>query len=54
MKRVVLRGAYALQGARLAFERGPLDVVVEDGRITAIEAAGAVQNVDDTYPARFP
>ncbi len=48
MKRVVLRGAYALRGARLAFERRPLDVVVEDGRITAIEAAGAVQDADET------
>jgi guanine deaminase len=46
MSRTVLRGAYALRGAELAFERRPLDVVIEGERIAAIEAAGTVREAD--------
>jgi len=46
MSRTVLRGAYVLQGAGLTFERRPLDVVVEDERIAAVEPAGSVANAD--------
>jgi len=46
MSRTVLQGAYALRGAQLAFERRPLDVVVEGGRIAAIEAANTVREAD--------
>jgi guanine deaminase len=44
--RIVLRGAYALEGPRFRFERRPLDVVVDGDRITAIEAAGTVGHPD--------
>jgi 5-methylthioadenosine/S-adenosylhomocysteine deaminase len=44
--RIVLRGAYALEGPRFRFERRPLDVVVEGDRITAIEPAGTVGRAD--------
>lgn len=46
MTSTVVRGAYALQGARFAFERRPLDVLVEDGRIAAIEPAGAIRSAE--------
>ena len=46
MNRTVLRGAYALQGRELGFERRALDVVIEGQRIAAIEAAGTVGNAD--------
>jgi 5-methylthioadenosine/S-adenosylhomocysteine deaminase len=46
MSRTVLRGAYALQGAELAFERRALDVVVEGERIAAIEPANSVREAD--------
>jgi len=38
-RRTLLRGAVALLGDELAFERRPLDVLVEGDRITAIEPA---------------
>ena len=47
MTRTVLRGAYALRGAQLGFERRPLDVLIEGERIAAIEPAGAVQDADE-------
>ena len=46
MTRTVLRGAYALRGASLGFERRPLDVLIEGERIAAIEPANAVQSAD--------
>jgi guanine deaminase len=46
MTRTVLRGAQALQGADLAFEKRPLDVVIEGERIAAIEPAGSVREAD--------
>ena len=46
MSRTVLRGAYALRGSALAFERRPLDVVIEGERIAAIEAANTVREAD--------
>ena len=46
MSRTVLRGAYALQGAGLTFERRPLDVVIEGERIAAVEAANTVREAD--------
>lgn len=39
----ILRGASALLGDDLRFERGPLDVAVEGGRITAVAPAGALR-----------
>jgi guanine deaminase len=47
MTRTVLRGAYALQGPDLGFERRALDVLVEGERIAAIEPAGAVRDADE-------
>src|SRR6266571_2675102 len=47
MKRTVLRGAYALQGPRFTFERRPVDVLVENGRIAAIEPATSIANADE-------
>ena len=44
--RLVLRGAYALEGPRFRFQRRPLDVLIEGDRIAAIEPAGAVANAD--------
>ena len=41
-RRTLLRGAVALLGDELAFERRPLDVLVEDDRITAIEPAQTI------------
>jgi 5-methylthioadenosine/S-adenosylhomocysteine deaminase len=46
MSRTVLRGAWALRGAGLTFERRQLDVVIEGERITAIEAANTVREAD--------
>jgi guanine deaminase len=46
MSRTVLRGAYALRGAELAFERRALDVVIEGERIAAIEPANSVREAD--------
>jgi guanine deaminase len=46
MSRTVLRGAYALQGDGLSFERRALDVVVEGERIAAIEPANSVREAD--------
>src|SRR5215470_15991008 len=46
MSRTVLRGAWALRGAGLTFERRPLDVVIEGERIAAIEAANTVREAD--------
>jgi guanine deaminase len=48
-RRTLLRGAVALLGDELAFERRPLDVLVEDDRITAIEPAQTIpaDGVDD-------
>src|SRR5438045_2870702 len=43
MSGTVLRGAYALQGPELTFERRALDVVVEGERIAAIEPANGVR-----------
>ncbi len=45
-KRTLLRGAQALLGDRHQHEPRPLDVLVEDGRIAAIEAAGALGSAD--------
>jgi len=47
MSRTVLRGAYALQGTDLTFERRALDVVIEGERIAAIEPANTVGGADD-------
>jgi 5-methylthioadenosine/S-adenosylhomocysteine deaminase len=47
MSRTVLRGAYALQGTDLIFERRTLDVVIEGERIAAIEPANTVGGADD-------
>jgi 5-methylthioadenosine/S-adenosylhomocysteine deaminase len=47
MSRTVLRGAYALQGTDLIFERRALDVVIEGERIAAIEPANTVGGADD-------
>jgi guanine deaminase len=46
MTRTVLRGAYGLLGPGFAFERRPLDVLIEGDRIAAIEAAGVIQDAD--------
>ena len=40
--RTLLRGAVALLGDELSFDALPRDVLVEHGRITAIEAAGSI------------
>jgi len=42
MNRTVLRGAYALDGSRLRFERRLLDVLIEGQRIAALEPAGTI------------
>ena len=42
MKRTILRGAFALLGGKFDFERRPLDVLIEDDRIAAIEPAGSI------------
>jgi 5-methylthioadenosine/S-adenosylhomocysteine deaminase len=47
MSRTVLRGAYALQGTDLTFERRALDVVIEGERIAAIEPANTAGGADD-------
>lgn len=47
MTRTVLRGAFALRGADLGFERRALDVLIEGERIAAIEAANTVQGADE-------
>ena len=47
MSRTVLRGAYALRGAQLAFERRAFDVVIEGERIAAIEPANSVRDADE-------
>jgi 5-methylthioadenosine/S-adenosylhomocysteine deaminase len=44
--RILLRGATALLGDDLAFDRRPLDVLVEGGRIAAIAPAGALGGAD--------
>jgi guanine deaminase len=46
MTRTVLRGAYALLGPGFAFERRPLDVLIEGDRIAAIEPAGAIPDAE--------
>ena len=46
MSRTVLRGADALRGADLTFERRALDVVIEGERIAAIEAANMARDAD--------
>ena len=45
-RRTVLRGASALLGDRHLHEPRPLDVLVEGGRIAAIEPAGTVERAD--------
>ena len=47
MGRTVLRGAYVLRGPELAYERRPLDVVIENERITAVEPAQSVREADE-------
>src|SRR3989441_11009085 len=44
MTGTLLRGASALLGPGLAFERRPLDVLVEDDRISAIEPASSIHD----------
>jgi 5-methylthioadenosine/S-adenosylhomocysteine deaminase len=44
--RLVLRGARLLTGPKFKFDRQPHDVLIEDGRFTAIEAVGAIANAD--------
>lgn len=46
MRRTVLRGAYALRGAELSFERRPLDVVIEGDRIAGVEPTTTVRDAD--------
>lgn len=46
-RRTLLRGATALLGEAHAFEPRPLDVLVEDGRIAAIEPAGTIGSADE-------
>ncbi|MFP5476567.1 MAG: amidohydrolase, partial [Gammaproteobacteria bacterium] len=45
-KRTLLRGAQALLGEQHQHEPRPLDVLVEDGRIAAIEPAGTLGGAD--------
>ena len=44
--RTVLRDVYVLRGSGLAFERRPLDVLIEGERIAAIEGAGTIAEAD--------
>ena len=44
MTRTVLRGACALRSSGFDFERRPLDVLVEDDRISAIEPASSIHD----------
>ena len=46
-RRTLLRGATALLGEAQAYDARPLDVLVEAGRITAIEPAGTVGQADE-------
>jgi hypothetical protein len=42
MSAILLRGASVLLGEQLQFDPAPLDVLVKDGRITAIAPAGSL------------
>ena len=46
--RILLRGALALLDDALGFDGRPRDVLVEHGRIVAIEPAGSIQQADQT------
>jgi guanine deaminase len=46
--RILLRGALALLDDALSFDGRPRDVLVENGRITAIAPAGSLQQADHT------
>ena len=46
--RTLLRGACGLLGDELKFDGQPLDILVEGGRITAIEPAGRVRVQQNT------
>ena len=46
-RRTLLRGALALVGDELSFDGQPRDVLVEEGRILAIEPAGRIEQGDE-------
>jgi 5-methylthioadenosine/S-adenosylhomocysteine deaminase len=48
MTGTVLRGACALRGAALEFDRRPLDILIVGDRIEAIEPAGTIAGADTT------
>ncbi len=54
--RTLLRGARVLLGDDLSFDRQPRDVLVEAGRIAAIEPAGHIPSADQLIelPQRLP
>jgi 5-methylthioadenosine/S-adenosylhomocysteine deaminase len=45
-RRTLLRGAVALLGDALSFDAGPLDILIEGGRIAAIEPIGTIGAAD--------
>ena len=47
MKRTVLRGAHALLGKKLDFDRRALDVLIVGSHIEAIEVAGTINDADE-------
>lgn len=47
-RRTLLRGASGLLGDTQSYDRRPLDVLVESGRIAAIEPAGTIAAADET------
>lgn len=52
MARLVLSGALIMRDGRMAFRPDPVDILIEDDRIAAIEPAGSIQTADHVVDAR--
>lgn len=52
MARLVLSGALIMRDGQMAFRPDPVDILIEDDRIAAIEPAGSIQTADHVVDAR--